>query len=69
MSCQVVLIVYYDIKDLQRSIEVKRGQMRSLNFPDINFFRIDMLFKVVWGADFESDIHFTYTVYVEIRSW
>ena len=42
---------------LRRSTEVNWGQMRSMTFPD--FFRVLLPSKVIWGADFDSDIHFT----------
>ena len=42
---------------LRRSTEVNWGQMRSMTFAD--FFRVLLPSKVIWGADFDSDIHFT----------
>ena len=41
---------------LRRSTDVNRGQMRSMTFAD--FFRVLLPSKVIWGADFDSDIHF-----------
>ena len=49
-----------------RSNEVKWGQMRSMTFAD--FFRVLLPFKVIWGADFDSDIHFALRR-LETRSW
>ena len=51
---------------LRRSTEVSCGQMRSMTFA--NFFRVLLFSKVIWGAYFESDIHFTLR-WLEIRSW
>ena len=40
--------------------QVNRGQLRSNEVNDLcRLFRILLLSKVIWGADFESDIHFT----------
>ena len=51
---------------LRRSTEVNWGQMRSMTFAD--FFRVPLLSKVIWGADFDSDIHFALRR-LEMRSW
>ena len=40
--------------------------MRSMTFAD--FFRVLLLSKVIWGADFFSDIHFALKR-VEMKSW
>ena len=50
---------------LRRSTEVNWGQMRSMAFAD--FFRVLLPSKVIWGADFDSDIHFARRL--EMRSW
>ena len=62
----VVLMLSTGHSLLRRSTEVNWGQMRSMNFAD--FFRILPLSEVIWGAVFESDIHFTLRL-LEIRSW
>ena len=54
MHYEASLLVYTDIRDLQRPIEVNRGQMRSLNFPELMTFRVVMLSKVIYGADFDQ---------------
>ena len=41
---------------LRRSTEINWGQMRSMTFAD--FFRVLLPSKVIWGADFDSDIDF-----------
>ena len=51
---------------LRRSTEVNWGQMRSMTFAD--FFRVLLPSKVIWGADFDSDIHFALRI-LEMRSW
>ena len=50
---------------LCRSTEVNWGQMRSMTFAD--FFRVLLPSKVIWGADFDSDIHFALRI-LEMRS-
>ena len=40
--------------------------MRSMTFAD--FFRVFLPSKVIWGADFDSDIHFALRR-LEMRSW
>ena len=40
--------------------------MRSMTFAD--FFRVLLPSKVIWGADFDSDIHFALRR-LEMRSW
>ena len=49
-----------------RSTEVKWGKMRSMTFAD--FFRVILPSKVIWGADFDWDIHFVLRK-LEMRSW
>ena len=51
---------------LRRSTEVNWGQMRSVTFAD--FLRVLLPSKVIWGADFDSDIHFALRI-LEMRSW
>ena len=51
---------------LRRSTEVNWGQMRSMTFAD--FFRVLLPSNVIWGADFDSDIHFALRR-LETRSW
>ena len=51
---------------LRRSTEVNWGQMRSMTFAD--FLRVLLLSKVIWGADFDSYIHFALRR-LEMRSW
>ena len=51
---------------LRRSTEINWGQMRSMTFAD--FFRVLLPSKVIWGADFDSDIHFALRR-LEMRSW
>ena len=51
---------------LRRSTEVNWDQMRSMTFAD--FFRVLLLSKVIWGADFDSDIHFALRR-LEMKSW
>ena len=51
---------------LRRSTEVNWDQMRSMTFAD--FFRVLLPSKVIWGADFDSDIHFALRI-LEMRSW
>ena len=51
---------------LRRSTEVNWGQMKSMNLTD--FFRVHLPSKVIWGADFDSDIHFALGR-LEMRSW
>ena len=51
---------------LRRSTEVNWGQMRSMTFAD--FFRVLLPSQVIWGADFDSDIHFALKR-LEMRSW
>ena len=51
---------------LRKSTEVNWGQMRSMTFAD--FFRVLLPSKVIWGADFDSDIHFALRRF-EMRSW
>ena len=40
--------------------------MRSMTSAD--FFRVLLPSKVIWGADFDSDIHFALRI-LELRSW
>ena len=40
--------------------------MRSMTFPD--FFRVPLPSKVIWGTDFDSDIHFALRR-LEMTSW
>ena len=51
---------------LRRPTEVNWGQMRSMTIAD--FFRVPLPSKVIWDADFYSDIHFALRV-LEMRSW
>ena len=51
---------------LRRSTEVKWGQMKPMTFAD--FFRVLLPSKVIWGADFDSDIHFALRR-LEMTSW
>ena len=51
---------------LRRSTEVNWGQMRSMTFA--YFFRVLLPCEVIWGADFDSDIHFALRI-LEMRSW
>ena len=51
---------------LRRSTEVNWGQMKSMTFAD--FFRVLLPSKVIWSADFDSDIHFALRR-LEKRSW
>ena len=64
MKYQAVFIVYNDIRD-------NRDQSESndvWSFPtSYDFFEFDAL-KLTWGADFESDIHFT-LISVQTNSW
>ena len=63
---QVVLMHSTGHPVLRRSTEVNWGQMRSMTFAD--FFRVLLPFKVIWGADFDSDIHFGLRR-LETKSW
>ena len=66
MWYQVVLMHSTGHPVLRRSTEVNWGQMGSMIFAD--FFRVLLPFKVIWGADFDSDIHFALRI-LEMRSW
>ena len=57
MQYQVVLMHSTGHPVLRRSTEVNWGKMRSTTLAD--FFRALLPSKVIWGADFDSDIHFT----------
>ena len=63
---QVVLMHSTGHPVLRRSTEVNWGQMRWMTFAD--FFRVLLPSKVIWGADFDSDIHFALRR-LEMRSW
>ena len=63
---QVVLMHSTGHPVLRRSTEVNWGQMRSMTFAV--FFRVLMPSKVIWGDDFDSDIHFALRR-LEMRSW
>ena len=66
MQYQVVLMHSTGHPVLRKSTEVNWGQMRSMTFAD--FFRVLLPSKVIWGADFDSDIHFALRR-LETRSW
>ena len=54
---------------LRRSTEVNRGQLRSNEVNDLcRLFRVLLLSKVIWGADFDSDNHFGLRR-LEMTSW
>ena len=54
---------------LRRSTEVNRGQLRSNEVNDLcRLFRFLLPSKVIWGADFDSDIHFA-PRRLEMTSW
>ena len=61
---QVVLMYSTVHPVLRRSTEVNWGQTRSMTFAD--FYRVPS--KVIWGADFDSGIHFALRR-LEMRSW
>ena len=49
--------------------QVNRGQLRSNEVNDLcRLFRVLLLSKVIWGADFDSDIHFALRR-LEMRLW